>query len=165
MNNPQSVKIIERFFQALEALITTNVLRGIQTFTTKYGINKRNFYTARKEPERDIFQMSWLAHMIEDFGVSAQWLMTGVGGMFGNNSYPFQIKQNLLNVKLETIESYFGKKVVVTYVPSKRQRTVEGIARAIKFDKMPVLEVEEAEGKTQLIPIYSITEIDETSED
>lgn len=161
MNNPQSVKIIERFFQALDVLISTNVLRGIQTFTRKYDINKRNFYTSRKEPERDMFQMSWLAHMINDFGVSAQWLMTGVGGMFGNNNYPFQIKENLLNVSLKEIESYFDKNVLVTYIPSKRQRTVQGIAKSIKLDKLPVLEIEEEQDKIQLIPIYSITKIEE----
>lgn len=161
MNNPESIKIIERFFQALETLIDTNVIRGIQTFTTKYGINKRNFYTARKEPERDMFQMSWLAHMINDFGVSAQWLMTGVGGMFGNNNYPFQIKHNLLTVSLKDIESFFNKKAVVTYIPSKRQRTIEGVIKAIKFDKLPVIEVEESQDKIQLIPLYSITKIEE----
>jgi hypothetical protein len=82
MNNDESIKIIHRFFEALDYLITSKELRGIQTFTTRYKINKRNFYTCRAEPERDIFQMSWLAHLINDFGVSASWLMTGKGSMF-----------------------------------------------------------------------------------
>lgn len=103
MNNPESVKIVNRFYEALDMLIATNILRGIQTFTRAYEINKRNFYTARKEPDRDIFQMAWLSYLIRDFGVSAQWLMTGVGRMFGKREYPFYINESKLQVSVDVI--------------------------------------------------------------
>jgi hypothetical protein len=81
MNNPESVEIIKRFYETIDFLKTSRQIRGIQTFTNKYGINKRNFYTVRKNPESDMFQLIWLSHLINDYGISAEWLMTGKGGM------------------------------------------------------------------------------------
>lgn len=82
MQTPESQKIIERFFEALHVLIDMKVIRGKQTFTRRYGINRWNFNTVEKDKSRDIFQMSWLANMINDYGISSQWLMTGNGEMF-----------------------------------------------------------------------------------
>ena len=82
MQTPESQKIIERFFEALHVLIDKKVIRGKQTFTRRYGINRWNFNTVEKDKSRDIFQMSWLANMINDYGISSQWLMTGNGEMF-----------------------------------------------------------------------------------
>lgn len=81
MNNPDSIKIINRFYETIDFLKKSRQIRGIQTFTNKYGINKRNFYTVRKNPESDMFQLIWLSHLINDYGISAEWLMTGRGGM------------------------------------------------------------------------------------
>lgn len=81
MNNPESIKIIERFYEAIDFLKASKRIRGIQTFTTKYNVNKRNFYTVRKNPESDMFQLIWIAYLINDYGISAEWLMTGKGGM------------------------------------------------------------------------------------
>ena len=81
MNNPESIEIIDRFFEALDFLIANKQIRGIKTFTERYGINRWNFNTVRKERHRDIFQLSWLSYMINDFGISAEWLMSGKGGM------------------------------------------------------------------------------------
>ena len=82
MNNSESIQIIERFFKVIDVLVLTKEIRGIKTFTDRYNIDRRNFYQIRKQPEKDMFQMAWLAHLINDFGVSAQWLMTGNGEMF-----------------------------------------------------------------------------------
>lgn len=81
MNNPESIEIIKRFYEVIEYLKTSKQIRGIQTFTNRYEINKRNFYTVRKNPESDMFQLIWISHLINDYGISAEWLMTGRGGM------------------------------------------------------------------------------------
>lgn len=81
MNNPESIEIINRFFEAIEYLKSSRTIRGIQTFTNKYGINKRNFYTVRANPESDMFQLIWITYLINDYGISAEWIMTGKGGM------------------------------------------------------------------------------------
>lgn len=82
MQTEQSQVIIKRFFEALQILIENKVIRGKQTFTTRYGINRRNMYTLEKEPERDIFQVAWLENLVKDYKVSAEWLLTGNGSFF-----------------------------------------------------------------------------------
>lgn len=84
MQTGQSQVIIKRFFDALQILIENKVIRGKQTFATRYGINRRNMYTLEKEPGRDIFQVAWLENLVTDYKVSPVWLLTGNGSFFIN---------------------------------------------------------------------------------
>lgn len=86
MQTATSQIIVRRFFEAVHELKSRKVIRGVQTFTTRYGINKRNFYTCEAQPERDMFQVAWLGYLVSDFKVSAQWLLTGEGSKFTENS-------------------------------------------------------------------------------
>lgn len=79
MQSPESQAIVSRFFQALERLKAERVIRGKQTFTRRYGINRRNLYTLEKDNARDILQLSWLSHLVNDYNVSPLWLLTGRG--------------------------------------------------------------------------------------
>ncbi len=82
METNHSVQISKRFFKALAEIIAKKELRGIQTFTNLYGIDKRNFYKVKKDPEHFNLNYSWLYYMVDDFDVSAEWLITGNGKMF-----------------------------------------------------------------------------------
>ncbi|GHT55175.1 hypothetical protein FACS189451_09220 [Bacteroidia bacterium] len=82
MQSETSKKIIERFFDALQVLKANKIIRGKQTFTKKYNINKGNFYQLEKNHERDIFQVGWLYILAIDYKVSPEWLLTGEGGFF-----------------------------------------------------------------------------------
>ena len=86
MQTPTSQIIVRRFFEAIRELKSRKAIRGIQTFTTRYGINKRNFYTCMSEPERDIFQVAWLGYLVTDYNVSPRWLLTGEGDFLAENS-------------------------------------------------------------------------------
>ncbi len=84
MQNNDSVKINRRFFKALRLLKAHRAIRGIKTFTDRYGINRRNMATCEKEPHRGLFQLAWLTYIVRDYGVSARWLVLGEGDIFTN---------------------------------------------------------------------------------
>lgn len=82
MQSEESQRIIKRFFDAIGILKANKIIRGLQTFTTRYKINKRNFYTCKNTPESDIFQVAWLNLLVVDYKVSPNWLITGEGSFF-----------------------------------------------------------------------------------
>lgn len=73
---------MERFYQALDELIATKTIRGVNTYCRLYDIDRRNLQAQRKDLNRGWFQVSWLQPMVREFGVSARWLLTGYGKMF-----------------------------------------------------------------------------------
>lgn len=95
MQTGQSQVIIKRFFEALQILIENKVIRGKQTFATRYGINRRNMYTLEKEPGRDMFQVAWLENLVNDYKVSSVWLLTGNGSFFINGWDADKVKSKL----------------------------------------------------------------------
>jgi hypothetical protein len=81
---PESKQIMERFYSALDAIIAMKVIRGVQTYCRLHDIDRRNFNAQRQNPDRGFFQVSWLQPMVKEYGVSAEWLLTGIGRMFKN---------------------------------------------------------------------------------
>jgi len=81
MAHPDSVQISNRFFEAIDELIRLKRLAGKKSFATRYGLNWGNFYRLRKQPQMR-FELAYLAILVQDFGVSSQWLLTGEGPMF-----------------------------------------------------------------------------------
>jgi hypothetical protein len=79
MQSTDSVRVVSRFFVALQLLKDSGAIRGKKTFTDRYGINRWNLNTCEKEPSRDIFQVSWLTYLVRDYDVSPRWLLTGEG--------------------------------------------------------------------------------------
>ncbi len=82
MNTPESQEVVRRFFEALYRLKTDRRIRGKQTFTARYGINRWNLNSLEKNMSRDIFQPCWLSFLVRDYGVSADWLLTGRGDFY-----------------------------------------------------------------------------------
>lgn len=78
----EETQIIARFFGVLELLKEKRIIRGVNTFTERYGINRRNLYKLKQEPSRKLFDTIWLKHLVTDYGVSAMWLLTGEGDIF-----------------------------------------------------------------------------------
>lgn len=79
-----SVEIVERFFTALRALIDGGVLRGLQTFTRRYDLNRRNVQRLQREPYSGIFRPGWLTYLVNDYKISSTWLLTGRGAIFAD---------------------------------------------------------------------------------
>lgn len=74
--------IKERFFTAIRRLMELGTLRGRQTYCRLYGIDKRNFYAQEQDTQLLRMQFYWLVPLVEVYGVSAEWLLTGHGAMF-----------------------------------------------------------------------------------
>lgn len=78
----EGLNITKRFFLALDTLQIKKEIRGVKSFTDRYGLNYWNFSTIRKEPEKRIIKTEWLAYLVSDYNVSAEWLLLGTGSMF-----------------------------------------------------------------------------------
>jgi hypothetical protein len=81
--------IQERFFSALDMIIAQGKIRGLQTFCKEYGLHKPKYSNIRssiKDPEHGskykFIDLDAPAYLVRDFGVSADWLLLGKGGMF-----------------------------------------------------------------------------------
>lgn len=74
--------IRKRFFEAVEKLLEIGVLRGRQTYCRLYSIDKRNFYAQESDLSKSLLKLYWLVPLVEQYGVSAKWLLTGNGYMF-----------------------------------------------------------------------------------
>lgn len=74
--------ITNRFFKAIDILTGANYFRGLQTFTSRYGINRRNLQHVRACPENTVLKPEIMAHLVCDYGISGTWLLTGEGTVF-----------------------------------------------------------------------------------
>lgn len=81
MTQEEQNLIVGRFFEALAWLKETRQLRGLKTFTDRYGINRRSLRRLQLNPSTNDFKAAWLTYLVTDFGISAQWLLTGEGQM------------------------------------------------------------------------------------
>lgn len=93
MQSADSQQIVIRFFGALARLKSDRKLRGKQTFTNRYGINRWNLNTLQKSPSRDIFQAAWLTYLVRDYGVSPLWLLTGEGAFYQEENITNKTKE------------------------------------------------------------------------
>lgn len=80
-NSPEAIAITKRFFHAIDYLISTRKIRGLNTFATKHNINYWNLCTLRKEPEKRVLKVEYIAYLVSDFSVSPEYLLFGYGSI------------------------------------------------------------------------------------
>ena len=80
MQTEDSQKVVRRFFEALYRLKDDGKIRGKQTFTREFDINRWNLNKLEKNLASDIFQPAWLTYIVKEYKVSARWLLTGEDG-------------------------------------------------------------------------------------
>ena len=98
MQTPDSQEIISRFFKAISLLKEMKVIGGQAPFCQRYGINRRNLWKLQNDMASDIFQVSWLGYLVRDFGLSAEWLLTGSGEVFSRIPEPAKKSKNRHNL-------------------------------------------------------------------
>lgn len=81
------IAITKRFFEAIEYLRSIKRIRGLQTFTREHDINYWNICTVRNQPDRSVLKPEWLGWLVEDYGVSALWLLTGKGEVLNRTKF------------------------------------------------------------------------------
>lgn len=79
MEQNETTAIVKRFFEALQTLKENGLIGGLQTFTRRYGLDRRNVQHLRVNLESGTFKAGWLTYLVNDFHVSATWLLTGRG--------------------------------------------------------------------------------------
>jgi len=78
----EGIEITNRFFEAIEELVRRGSIRGLQTFTSRYNLNYWNITTIKKAPDSHVLKPECLCYLVRDYGVSAEWLLTGKGHIF-----------------------------------------------------------------------------------
>jgi len=78
----QTLAIMRRYFSAFDAAKANKLFTSVTAFCEGYHIDKRHFYAQRADLGKGYFEVSWLVPLIEDYGVSSLWLLTGKGTMF-----------------------------------------------------------------------------------
>lgn len=77
-----TLDVMERFYIALEACKTTKMINSVVEYCETNNIDSAALYRQRKHRERGLFEIGWAVPLIRTCGVSARWLLTGVGSMF-----------------------------------------------------------------------------------
>lgn len=97
-NNEVTIAVVSRFFAAIDRLIADKVLGGVKTFTDRYGINRWNFQSMKKDYTMGgAFQLCWLSYLVSDFHVSAYWLLCGTGDFYAQGWTAEIIKKLQIN--------------------------------------------------------------------
>lgn len=94
--SPDGVAITKRFFRAIEILTETGHFRGLQTFTTMHGINRRNLMHIKESPSNTVLKPETLVLLVKHHNVSPMWLLTGEGAVFqdGTDAPPPMKRKN-----------------------------------------------------------------------
>ena len=76
------VAITERFFKVIDILSEAKILRGLQTFTSRHGLNRRNLQHVKDSPNNTVLKPEVLSMLVTHYNVSGDWLLTGQGHVF-----------------------------------------------------------------------------------
>lgn len=81
MTQQEHIEIVGRFFEALAWLKETRRIRGLQTFARSCGVDRRSLRRLMAQPDKYSLKVGWVVHLVREYGINADWLLTGEGQM------------------------------------------------------------------------------------
>lgn len=81
MTQEEHIKIVSRFFEALTWLKESRRIRGLQTFARSCGVDRRSLRRLMAQPDKYSLKVGWVVHLVREYGINADWLLTGEGQM------------------------------------------------------------------------------------
>ncbi|MBD9179523.1 MAG: hypothetical protein EGP82_10195 [Odoribacter splanchnicus] len=81
MVSARNQEITKRFAEAFSYIFENNKWGAKDAFFQKYNISAPNVYRAMREPESWKVDPAVIAALCVEFGISAEWLLTGKGLM------------------------------------------------------------------------------------
>lgn len=130
----EGVAITDRFFEALDMLKAKKKIRGLQTFTREFDINRWNMLTVRNNRGNAVLKVEWIYYLCSKYGVSVEWLVLNKGGMFDKSEQPKRIAIEMPASERFPETKYLGKKCSVQYKTATQKRNVEGMLTEVKYD-------------------------------
>lgn len=82
MTQQERIEIVGRFFEALAWLKESRRIRGLQTFARSCGVDRRSLRRLMAQPEKYSLKVGWVVHLVREYGINADWLLTGEGKMY-----------------------------------------------------------------------------------
>ena len=83
MTQQEHIEIVGRFFEAIDWLKKAHKIRGLQTFARSCGVDRRSLRRLMADPEKYSLKVGWVVHLVREYGIKADWLLTGEGPMHG----------------------------------------------------------------------------------
>ena len=77
-----TLSIMSRFYLAVDKCKEEGLMRSVAAYCSMAEIDKGHFYNQKKYPTKGYFEVGWMTPLVNDLGVSANWLLTGRGTMF-----------------------------------------------------------------------------------
>lgn len=81
----EGIDISNRFFQAIAILKEQKKIRGLQTFTRRYNLNRWNVNQVKFHPDRSVLKPEWIVYLHNDYGISVEWIILGKEPIFAQN--------------------------------------------------------------------------------
>lgn len=82
----EGVQITQRFFKVIDLLIHNNTIRGLQTFTEIYNINRWNLITVRNNPTTRVIKPEWIYYLCKEYNISTDYIIFGKGPIFKSHA-------------------------------------------------------------------------------
>jgi hypothetical protein len=75
-------ELTQRFLDAYAQLLDAGLTNKTR-FCLDIGADRRNFEKMLSNPSRHLLRPEWIGNAVLAYGVSAHWLLTGQGALFG----------------------------------------------------------------------------------